>query len=186
MPKSVPTSWTRIEKVLWDAVPDTARTLGPPATDKQIEDLEASIGLSVPQALKDSLRIHNGQHDPTGCASFTHCGMFLTTEQIAETWKMLTELDEGFRQQYPNWDEGDAWWDHHWIPFTGGDGDSLCISIDPRIGPRTGEVIWFAHDNPHEPGIAASFTDWLEELARRLEERDFTIEHGQIFLNIRE
>ena len=52
MRSTVSSIWTRIEKVLWEVVPETARTLAPPATDKQIEDLEASIGLSVPEAFK--------------------------------------------------------------------------------------------------------------------------------------
>ena len=41
-------TWTRIEQVLQKHVPDTARTLAGPATDKDIAELQATIGLILP------------------------------------------------------------------------------------------------------------------------------------------
>ena len=103
------------------------------------------------------------------------------TAQIAETWRMLTELDERFRAQEPNWDTHGygQWWNPDWIPFTLGDGDCLCINLDPE--GILGEVLWHVHDNPHEPGVATSYAAWLENVANDLEAGEFVIdEYGYL------
>src|SRR6266851_8298885 len=104
--------WTRIECVLHQHVPDTASTLARAATDREIADLQAAIGLVLPEDFRQSLELHNGQDDPTRCHSFTIEGLLARTNQIAETWRMLTDLDEGFRQQEANWDSHSRgeWW----------------------------------------------------------------------------
>lgn len=181
--------WTRIERVLEECAPDTARTLAPPARDAEINDLEAAVGLSLPEDFRKSLRIHNGQDDPTRCHRFCIEGVLATTKQIAETWQMLTELDGQFRCQDCQWDTHGhgEWWNRHWVPFTAGDGDCLCINLDPQVRPGGvhGEIVCHVHDSRHEPGIARSYGDWLEAIAERLENRDFTIdEYGYLWLNI--
>src|SRR6266540_683725 len=137
----VPEWWSRIETVLNTHVPETAKTLAPPASEREVKELEDFVGLGLPESFKRSLRVHNGQRDPTRCHSFCEEGIFLNTTEIAETWKTLSELDEGFRQQYPGWDshEFGDWWNRNWIPFTQSDCGSLCINLDPRLGDRIGE-----------------------------------------------
>jgi cell wall assembly regulator SMI1 len=178
--------WQRIESVLNNHVPETASTLSPPATDDQIRELEIAIGLMLPDDFRNSLKVHNGQIDPGKLHSFTYEGVFLDTKGIADTWKMLTDLDEGFRQRETNWDTHGhvEWWNRHWIPYTDANGDSLCINMNPTA-ERRGEIVCFVHDNPHEPGIAPSFGQWLETLASRLENHEFKVnEYGRLELEI--
>jgi cell wall assembly regulator SMI1 len=52
-------TWTRIEQVLQKHVPDTARTLAGPATDEDIAELQAAIGLILPTDFCQSLKVHN-------------------------------------------------------------------------------------------------------------------------------
>jgi cell wall assembly regulator SMI1 len=170
-------------------VPDTARTLAQPATDQEIDDLQAAIGLFLPAEFRESHKVHNGQDDPTRCHHFFTEGLLASTKQIAETWRMLTEIDEGFRQREPDWDTHGhgEWWNRHWVPFTIGEGDCLCINLNPQVRPggTFGEIVCHVHDNPHEPGIAISYSAWLHRLAQRLERGEFTInQYGYLDLNI--
>jgi cell wall assembly regulator SMI1 len=170
-------------------VPETALTLARPATDQEIDDLQTAIGLTFPGEFCQSLRVHNGQDDPTGCHRFFIEGLLADTKQIAETWRMLTDLDEDFRQRETNWDTHGhgEWWNCHWVPFTIGDGDCLCINLNPQVRPGStfGEIVCHVHDNPHGPGIAASYGAWLQRLAQRLENGEFTVnEYGYLDLNI--
>jgi cell wall assembly regulator SMI1 len=171
--------WTRIERALAQHVPETAATLAPPASDEEIAELEAAIGLHLPDDYRQSLRVHNGQIDPTKCHHLTIEGLLATTKQVADTWRMLTEIDDGFRRREPNWDDPQrgAWWDRRWVPFTIGDGDCLCINLNPVVGRggQFGEVVCHLNSNPHEPGIAASYGDWLSAVATKLEREDFVI-----------
>jgi cell wall assembly regulator SMI1 len=176
---SIGDTWTRIERILRKHAPETALTLARPATDQEIDDLRKAIGLTLPGEFCQSLRVHNGQDDPTGCHRFFIEGLLADTKQIAEAWRMLTDLDEDFRQREPNWDTHGhgEWWNRHWVPFTIGDGDCLCINLNPQVRPggTFGEIVCHVHDNPHEPGIAASYGAWLQRLAQRLENGEFTI-----------
>jgi cell wall assembly regulator SMI1 len=186
---SIGDSWTRIERVLRKHAPATALTLAGPAADEEIDELEAEIGLVLPLDFRQSLKVHNGQDDPTGCHHFFVEGLLASTKQIAETWRMLTELDEDFRRREPDWDThgNGEWWNRHWVPFTIGDGNCLCINLNSKVRPgsKFGEIVCHIHDNPHEPGIAAGYSAWLEHLAQRLENGEFTInEYGYLDLNI--
>lgn len=177
--------WTRIEQVLEQQVPETARTLAPPATDQEIAQLEEVLGLALPEDFIESLRVHNGQNDSSRCHTFIIEGLLASAAQIAETWRMLTELDDGFRQRETNWDTHGhgEWWNRKWVPFTIGDGDCLCINLNPQAS--IGEILCHVHDSCHEPGIAVSYAAWLQELAQRLENGEFTVnEYGYLDLNI--
>jgi cell wall assembly regulator SMI1 len=185
---SMPDIWARIECVLEQHAPETARTLAPPATENEIAELQREIGLTLPDEFIDSLRVHNGQIDPTRLHSLCGEGVLSGTHAIAETWRTMTELDEDFRQTIPDWDthpQGD-WWNKRWVPFTMADGDSLCINLNPKVPPGCsyGEIVCHVHDNPHEPGIAPGYGAWLTRVCERLENGEFRIEDdGCLWLN---
>jgi cell wall assembly regulator SMI1 len=182
--------WARIEHALQRWVPRTAQTLAPPATYREIEMLETTIELKLPDQFRESLKIHNGQNDPSGCHSFIIEGLLANTTQIAETWRMLNDVDEHWRKREPDWDmhsSHEEWWDRRWVPFTTGQGDCLCINLNPDVRPggTFGEIVCHLNSNPHEPGIARSYGAWIEALANKLDEHDFTInEYGYLSPNI--
>jgi len=185
----IPAIWARIAGVLERHVPHTARTLAHPATDREIAGLESAIGLELPTDFRQSLKTHNGQDDPTECHSFIIGSLFASTSQIAERWRLLTDVDERFRQEEPDWDAPDhgVWWNRHWVPFTiDSSGDSLCINLNPEVRPggTFGEIVCHLHDSPHEPQGAPSYGAWLERLAQRLENGEFTIDDGYLYLDL--
>jgi cell wall assembly regulator SMI1 len=174
--------WQRIERVLQTHAPDTAATLAPPATEEEIQALEAAIRLSLPADLRASLRLHNGQNDPTRCHSFCGEGILLDTKQIAERWKMVTEIDE--RERFSAAPGQGPWWKTSCIPFTDAEGDMLCIDMDPALKDRIGEVVCHVHDSEIERGLGASFRDWLSSLADRLDAGRFRIDdYGYLWLD---
>jgi cell wall assembly regulator SMI1 len=177
--------WARIERVLKGRMPDTAKTLAPPASEQEIAQLEAGIGLVLPDEFQASLRIHNGQDDPYGLHGFFLDGPLATTVEIAEIWRIKSDCDDHFRRVYADWDEHrhEEWWSRLWIPFTHGNGgsDCLCINLNPDVRPggTFGEIICHLNSNPHEPGIAANYGAWLEGVAMRLEAGEFTVKEGK-------
>lgn len=181
--------WHRIEQVLQRHVPKTFLTLAPPAKDEDIAALESMTGLKLPDDFRWSLKVHNGQDDPTRCHSFVVEGLFANTTQILETWCMLNKIQSETLQYEPSFiaDDQGEWWNRHWVPFTIGDGDCLCLNLNPDslADGGYGQVICHVHDSECELGIAESYGKFLLDLAEKLEKNDFEIdEFGYLYLNI--
>ena len=174
--------WRRIERVLEQHAPETAATLASPATDQDISILEVAISQPLPADFRASLKMHNGQRDPTRCHAFCGEGMLLATGEIADRWKMVTEIDEDDRfSAAPG--QG-PWWKKTCIPFTDAEGNMLCCDMDPSLGSRMGEVVCHVHDSEIERGLSTSYSAWLSSLAARLEAGRFRIdEYGYLWLD---
>lgn len=174
--------WRRIERVLEQHAPETAATLAPPATDQDINVLEAAINQPLPADLRASLKVHNGQRDPTRCHAFCGEGMLLATTEIADRWKMVTEIDEDNRfSAAPG--QG-PWWKTTCIPFTDAEGNMLCVDMDSSLAGRTGEVVCHVHDSEIERGLGDSYKVWLSSLAERLDAGRFRIDdYGYLWLD---
>jgi cell wall assembly regulator SMI1 len=174
--------WERIERALQAHAPDTAATLAPPATDQELTASETAIGLALPADLRASLKIHDGQRDPSRCHGFTGEGGLLGASEIAELWRMVTEIDEAER---PHAAPGlGPWWKTSCIPFTDAEGDMLCVDMDPDLADRVGEVVCHVHDSEIERGLSASFGDWLSSVADRLDGGRFSIDrYGYLWLD---
>ncbi|MEV6967247.1 SMI1/KNR4 family protein [Hamadaea sp. NPDC051192] len=53
-------AWARIEAALARVLPETVPTLRPPATEAEIDAVEAALGLPLPPDFQASLRVHDG------------------------------------------------------------------------------------------------------------------------------
>jgi cell wall assembly regulator SMI1 len=174
--------WQRIERVLEEHAPETASTLAPPASDQEIAVLEAAICRSLPADLRASLKVHNGQRDPTRSHAFCGEGMLLGASEIADRWKMVTEIDEDHR--FSAAPGHGPWWKPTCVPFTEAEGNMLCVDMDHSLGDRTGEVVCHVHDSEIERGLGASYEAWLSGLATRLEAGHFRIDdYGYLWLD---
>jgi cell wall assembly regulator SMI1 len=178
----IPRLWQSIERVLQAHAPEAAATLAPPATDEEIADLEAAIWVSLPEDLRLSLKVHNGQNDPTRCHAFTDEGILLGTQQIADRWRMVTEIDESEGSRAAP-GQG-PWWKTTCIPFTDAEGNMLCVDMDEALGDRIGEVVCHVHDSEIERGLGASYAHWLSSVAGRLEAGLFRVDdYGHLWLD---
>lgn len=169
-------AWQRIERVLNRRASKVAATLAPPATEQEIAEVERVLKLTLPDDLKQSLRIHNGQIDPSQLCSFVQFYILLSTSQIIESWQMYTETDLRIRRE--NRDESPPlflWWRTAWIPFARADGDVLCINCNPDSA-KVGAVIEAPQAGCQVLVVANSYSEWLEAATNRLQRGRFTVE----------
>ena len=92
-------SWTRIENWLADNAPEILENLNPGATEEEIKRTEEFLGLSFPEDVKDSYRIHNGQKpyvDTLDGQQWDYClidyRQLLSLARIKDEWSIWKEL----------------------------------------------------------------------------------------------
>ncbi|MFM9966608.1 MAG: SMI1/KNR4 family protein [Planctomycetaceae bacterium] len=177
-------TWRRIDALLAELSPASAKTLNPPTTLALIAKLEKQLGFLLPIDFKESLLIHDGQTDPRGCWGLTNDGNLLSIAKIYQTWQSTNQVDEDLRDEYAGENDGDygdhvEWWNPKWIPVAqSAGGDLLCINMDPDLC-EVGRIVCFVHDNPFDDTLNwLSFGEWLADLADRLEAGQFEIEQS--------
>ncbi len=88
--------WTRIENWLSLNDPSLLATLQPGASDAEIEELETRLSVQLPEDVKTSYRIHNGQKDVG--SPFLYGYEFLSLEDIYIQWELEQEVDRQIRE----------------------------------------------------------------------------------------
>lgn len=155
------------------------QTLQPGASEAEIQALETALSINLPEDVKLSYRIHNGQFNNDdglidGCE-------FLCLQRIQEEWMIWKELldDNTFADTYSDPQPGikNDWWNVLWIPLTyDGSGNHYCLDLDPAQGGNFGQIITMWHDDSERAIVAPSFRDWLTDYIAGLEsgERTFS------------
>ncbi|HLW65172.1 MAG TPA: SMI1/KNR4 family protein [Gemmataceae bacterium] len=179
-PELVPTLWKRIESALSEVLPDPSKIrLAAAATEDAIRNLETTIGIQLPEDLRASLRVHNGQTD-CNAVSFCNDGRLLSVTGIADTWFLFRRIIEEQREQPADLNPSFAleeWWNTSWVPFAECDAENLCVNMDPTVRgtAKFGAVIRHLRSDTFE-SVAPSFGDWLDWVARRIERSAFTVD----------
>lgn len=161
------------------------RDLNPPATDREIEELESALDVSLPEDFIDLLKVHDGQN---GNAGWLLDGQeFLSSHRIIDEWKLWEgALDGGdFEGSSSEPQDGikDNWWNKRWVPFTdNGSGDHCCLDLDPAESGTAGQIITMRHDSAERELLSPSLADWFESYVERLLLGDFVYseEYGAI------
>src|SRR5689334_13626996 len=83
--------WDRIEAWLKVQAPAVMNRLQPGATDGDIQQVEALLGVVLPEDLKASYRIHNGTDDDYALMDMWE---LLSLKRMTETWEMLSSYSE--------------------------------------------------------------------------------------------
>jgi cell wall assembly regulator SMI1 len=169
--------WTRIETWLKVNAPQVFDVLQPGASDAKIKELEDWLSIQLPEDVKASYRIHDGQS--TYNYGLIDGREFLSIERIRDEWQVWKELlDSGTFQDDDGQDQGsdpapgicNVWWSAHWIPLTyDGGGNHDCLDLNPAEGGTVGQIITMWHDDPQRQIVAPSFQVWLEQYAEGLE-----------------
>ncbi len=75
-------AWARIERWLAESAPEVLDSLQPGATDEQISNTEAALGVTFPEDVRASYRIHDGQspHGP----GFVDAWEFLSPSRVLD------------------------------------------------------------------------------------------------------
>jgi cell wall assembly regulator SMI1 len=162
--------WSEIEEVLTSLGCIENMRLRNGADPEVLELLEEHLGVTLPESLKEFLKVHDGQERGPG---FAESGYFLSVEGIRSNWDMWRGIDEeemnkdcadlmasapeGFiRPMYTN---------RRWVPLTSDDGGNhVGLDFDPAELGGLGQIIVFGRDEDTKRLLASSFEDYVELL----------------------
>ena len=166
------TIWNRIETWLAIHAPEILDSLQPGATTQAINKAEAFLASKLPEDVKASYRLHNGQSESGH--GLIDAWEFLSLERMRDEWQIWKDLlDAGEfdgTKSAPVGSIQSDWWNPNRIPLTySGSGDHHCLDLDPAPGGQVGQIIIMWHDGEHREVIASSFKDWLRQFATDLE-----------------
>jgi cell wall assembly regulator SMI1 len=170
--QSVMDLWQRIEHWLTAYAPHILETFNPGASEAQMVEAEAMLGLALPEDFKAFYRIHNG-----GGAGFLAIeGMdqgLLPLNYVMQTPRVTIDGEPGFvsdstRKRPP---VQAVQWHTGWVMFAeDGSGNSLCLDMAPAAGGQVGQVFAYDHDDggptwviaPSFAALLAQWAEWLE------------------------
>jgi cell wall assembly regulator SMI1 len=165
--------WERIEAWLKTYTPQIMNNVYAGAAEEDIEQLEMKLGYQLPDDLRDSLRIHNGT-----ASCFVDGWELLSVDRIWQEQQMQLEVLHDLQEEAGEIEEGERvwWWYPHWIPFASfGNGDLLCVEVDPSSGEQFGWIIEFYHEM-YSLWIAPNFQAVLSAFADHLEMGEYTLD----------
>ncbi|MEZ0373270.1 MAG: DUF6707 family protein [Candidatus Sericytochromatia bacterium] len=176
-------SWKTIEDWLGAKAPKLLSALRPGATEAEIKQAEAKMGIKFPKEVRASWLIHDGigRNGPFFLDGHT----LLSLEDMVSDWRVCQELlDEDFAED-DNQNVHDAirprWWQTGWIPLTAdGMGNHFCLDLAPARAGKKGQVISFWHDDDARELIAANFKDYLGGFAKSLSKGDYLWSDGRL------
>ena len=131
--------------------------LRPGASDEAIRAAEDAMGLELPEDVKASYRIHDGQDNEPGLIG-------------GEEWCLLPLAE--MVEQWGRWSESDAM-DGRCVPIAwGGSGDYVFLKLGPDAG-ESGRLMIQRNDSADPDPLAPSFWAWLASFADQLEKGEF-------------
>jgi cell wall assembly regulator SMI1/predicted DNA-binding WGR domain protein len=167
---SVAASWKRIDAWLTQHAPALMAKMGKGATPEAIARAEATLGLELPDDVRASYAVHDGDGD----ISLFPSGEYLSLDGMLAQYKIWKELvEEGTLVSGAAEPKGPIRNDDYnlkWIPLThNGGGDHTLIDLDPAEGGKVGQLIDFSHEGGPEDVAAPSLAEYLSILADGLE-----------------
>ncbi len=171
--------WDRLKKWIHENAPHLIDNLNPEASAIDLENLEKSIGKTLPIDFVEFYKIHNGQNRAPGSERFIDAEKLLAIDDIifkSESWKgMVADSDFVYygvpATSDPDKGVKDDWWNPYWIPFThDGSGNHICVDLDPTSDGNYGQIIRMWHDAPGRELLAPSFRAFMLNYVAGLEE----------------
>lgn len=173
-------TWARIEAWLSIRAPAILCVLQGGAKVEDIAAFESLAGSFLPDEVKLSYSIHDGQCAPQ--PGLMGGWEFLSVKRMGDLWLEKRRIVEnsqdeefafnGLTMKGNIWDERvvDAWWDVHWIPVAyNWAGDYYYLDLAPAPGGINGQVVEALHDPPMRTVVAPGFGAWLAGFAKDLE-----------------
>jgi cell wall assembly regulator SMI1 len=179
-PAPVGASWQRIEAWFRARQPEVVESLQPGASAEQVSDFERSTGLTLPDDVKASYRIHDGQKNRYGPGLLLGAGLNSLAE-VRDNWEFFAGLEVEYSQQDVSNDADEECSsfpegaircvdvNSRWVPLHNWDGDCYGIDLDPGPNGVRGQVINFGRDQAAKFVLALSFAHFLEDIADEME-----------------
>lgn len=188
-PAPVGASWNRIDCWLEANSPALRKSLRGPARESDLKRVEKTIGQKLPDDVRESYLIHDGQLSQDAANDVPVPGVFFGLrpipllgdagveicwkEQIASAPQHFDEIPKRESRLKPSSYPADAtraaWIRPGWIPlYWNGEGCILAVDLDP--GPRgiLGQIFSFG-DGLNRWVVAQSWAHFLEDVADELE-----------------
>lgn len=179
--------WQRIESWLAIHAPIILKGLLPGATKDTIYYTEEQMGIQLPDDVRASYAIHDGQRGTA--PSLMGEWDLLPLQAIVTQWSLLKELlDAG---TFTNADDvvvtvGPVrvnWWNAKWIPVMhNGAGDFYCLDMNPAPGGKKGQIITFWHMDTQRKKIAESFQELMNNFADDLYAEKYKVEDDKFVI----
>jgi cell wall assembly regulator SMI1 len=169
--------WDEIEDYFKEENRAVLGTFNPPATEKELKELEDLIGVTLPKDLKEFYTIHNGQD--TGKV-FNSAIIEYGSEGLNPISKIIKEwtLFSSIEKEYPSVVASEdcekgikpLGWNLLWIPLIAdGFGNAYCLDLDPAEGGKKGQIIYRDLHGPKYSLVADSFKHWIDNFIDMLE-----------------
>lgn len=139
--------------------------LQPGATEEELQLLEETLKVKLPEEVRNFYKMYNGQVWEAGVLAFVRNLMLSPIYEIINNWSFLQEeldleddleldIEEGIKPFF---------WNSKWIPIAeNGGGDYLCIDTDPSEEGVVGQVLYYWHDWENRSVEAKSFFEFIE------------------------
>jgi hypothetical protein len=149
--------WKRIHAWLDANTPKGYGNLRPGATGKAIREAEKAMNLKLPDDVKASYRIHDGQNKEPGLIGGKGWRL-LSLKEIVETWGHWSRTNPE---------------DAHYVPIAWGEmHDYVFLNLDPDA--ENPGCLMIQRRDSHDPDpFMPSFHFWLADFADQLEKREF-------------
>ncbi|WP_089739420.1 SMI1/KNR4 family protein [Gracilibacillus ureilyticus] len=146
--------------------------LQPGASDKELQLLENTLKITLPEEVKSFYRIYNGQDWVPGTYPIVRNLTLSPISEIIHFWEFLQEEfdpDDGLEADIDK-ELKQVLWNSGWVPIAeNGGGDYLCIDTDPAETGVHGQVLYFFHDWGRRGIEAASIFEFIENCLKENE-----------------
>lgn len=154
-----------------------ALNLQPGATAEEIQLIENTLGVILPEEMKSFYSVYNGQAWDVGVESFVRNLTLSSLAEIMDNWLFLQEefdpddllpdIEYGVEVQ-------PLLWHKKWIPIAeNGGGDYLCLDTDPTEQGVVGQVLYFWHDWGKRTTDAKSLFEFIENCLNEENDSNF-------------
>ncbi len=178
-PAPVGASWQRIETWFLAYQPEVLESLQPGATEEQLSDFERGTGIMLPDDVKASYRIHDGQKDRFSPGLLLGAGLSSLAD-LRYHWEFFAHRDAEIRESdvagpvdesctsFPGairCQDVNA----RWVPLYDWDGNCYGVDLDPGPNGVWGQVIHFGRDQYEKFVLALNWAQFLEDIADEME-----------------
>lgn len=188
-PEAVPKSWQRIENWLTQNLPEVVATLNAGASEAEIQAFENDFDLVLPDDVKESWRIHDGQqpHKSPGAIIGQPLDSLATIKSNLCFWRQLdleeenSDHDSGLGSQCTSTPIDairSSYTSPGWISLGDWDGNCYGIDLNPEPNGVRGQVINFGRDEENKFVLALSWAHFLEDVADELEAGSIVVVRG--------
>jgi cell wall assembly regulator SMI1 len=174
--------WVDFDKFLAQVAPKMRSSLRPPASEAQVQAVEAKLNVRLPQDLREAYLCHNGQDKSALAGSIIGAlDHWVSLDELVISWQQTNEINESLKAQWAADDFSDEpdetiddstwlvrpdWWHPGWLPIAQGITDAAwCVDMAPGKAGVVGQILaWDSVDSASNELVASSFAALLSRI----------------------